>query len=378
MRHLHISGLRSGLASAAAALLGLTLLDLAGRRPPPGPRRARDPAGPDDRHGHGRAARPGLRARGRVPRQLREAARRGPRAVAGGDHPRRRAPPGLHRGGGGSRRGWYHGDFTLADWRPELHTALLRVSRARRATRLVAYDVATGARTRSCSPSSASTIGLAPDGARCPPDDVPDAEPVRSRRPAGLGRHDVRDHRRGPTARPSRRRTARCSSPTRARRALVDRRPRGAHEHLRRHPRRLPPPPLVRRRLVGRDLQHRRVGSQLRRVALDGSWSPLGIRHTDRTRRLGAPILDDDDVRSVRGTRWFESYGGCGGGVLTRQNRAAGLGWSRCRDASVPCPSSGRAVTTCWSRSSDDRVRELGQTVPCSRRSTPSVGPRPC
>ncbi len=66
----------------------------------------------------------------------------------------------------------------------------------------------------------------------------------------------------------------------------------------------------------------RRMASQLRLVHLDGTSSPLGIRHTERTRRLGAPIFNDEDVRTVRGTSWFESYGGCGGGVLTRQTPA--------------------------------------------------------
>ena len=66
----------------------------------------------------------------------------------------------------------------------------------------------------------------------------------------------------------------------------------------------------------------RRLGSQLRLVDLDGSSSPLGIRHTARTWRRGAPIMSDDDVRSVRGRSWYESYGGCGGGVLTRQTRS--------------------------------------------------------
>ena len=65
-----------------------------------------------------------------------------------------------------------------------------------------------------------------------------------------------------------------------------------------------------------------RRGSQLTRIGLDGTVTALGIRHTEKTRAEGPPIFNDDDVRVVQGKRWFESYGGCGGGLLTRQTAA--------------------------------------------------------
>ena len=41
-----------------------------------------------------------------------------------------------------------------------------------------------------------------------------------------------------------------------------------------------------------------------------------------RPPRTGPPILSDADVRTVQGRDYYESYGGCGGAVLTRQTRA--------------------------------------------------------
>ena len=64
----------------------------------------------------------------------------------------------------GNTEGWYPGDFLLADWRPELHTALLRVSRGSHGDTLVSYDVTTGAIHRVPAPLRAFTVALRPDG----------------------------------------------------------------------------------------------------------------------------------------------------------------------------------------------------------------------
>ena len=62
-----------------------------------------------------------------------------------------------------------------------------------------------------------------------------------------------------------------------------------------------------------------RRGSQLRLVDLDGTSVRWGMRHTMRTMRTGPGIMSDADVRTVQGRDYYESYGGCGGAVLTRQ-----------------------------------------------------------
>ena len=63
-----------------------------------------------------------------------------------------------------TRDGWHPGDFTLTDWRPELHTVLLRVSLGADGDKLVSYDVTTGRTREVAAPRLASTVGLAPDG----------------------------------------------------------------------------------------------------------------------------------------------------------------------------------------------------------------------
>ena len=71
--------------------------------------------------------------------------------------------------------------------------------------------------------------------------------------------------------------------------------------------------------------------------------------------------MSDDDVRSVRGGSWYESYGGCGGGVLTRQTRS---GVARM----VRVPGREGALALLGTRGDDlvrrdpaDRVRELAR-----------------
>ena len=60
--------------------------------------------------------------------------------------------------------GWYPGDFTLSDWRPEMHTALLRVSLGGQGDKAVSYDVTTGATHEVKLPREVSTVSLNPDG----------------------------------------------------------------------------------------------------------------------------------------------------------------------------------------------------------------------
>lgn len=346
MRHLHISGLRSGLASAAAALLGLTLLTSpAGAHLPDRDARATLPVpttatvtaaqlGPDSvlavvSHGNFEK----LRAEG-LERSLEVITPDGVR------HPVYTVAVEE------SRRGWYHGDFTLADWRPELHTALLRVSLGAQGDKAVAYDVVRGVTHEVVLPEQASTIGLAPDGGGV----LLTTYPTRSRsgrvvRQAWDGTTSGITGRSDGAAIASPDGTLLVTNEGAAERWwIVDPVARTSTSvdtpgDCRPH-RWFDDGSLVATCSTGR------VGSQLRRVALDGSWSPLGIRHTDRTRRLGAPIFNDEDVRSVRGTRWFESYGGCGGGVLTRQNRAGGA-------RVVPVPGRVGALTLVGTRGDD-------------------------
>ena len=56
------------------------------------------------------------------------------------------------------------GDFELADWRPELHTALLRMPEDRGRDRVVAYDVTTGETRQVTLPRRAISAGLDPRG----------------------------------------------------------------------------------------------------------------------------------------------------------------------------------------------------------------------
>jgi hypothetical protein len=217
-----------------------------------------------------------------------------------------------------SRLGWHHGDFTLADWRPDLHTALLSVSLGSRGFKAVAYDVVTGATREVRLPEKASTIGLAPDGSGI----IMTTYPTQ-RRSGRVVRQLWSGATSGITGRSD---GAALTSPDG--RTLVTN--EGAARRwwiidpVARTSSSVDTPGDCRpQRWADADSVvatcSRRMTSQLRLVHLDGTSSPLGIRHTERTRRRGAPIFDDEDVRIVRGTSWYESYGGCGGGVLTRQ-----------------------------------------------------------
>jgi hypothetical protein len=60
-------------------------------------------------------------------------------------------------------------------------------------------------------------------------------------------------------------------------------------------------------------------GSRLFRIGLDGSRSPLAVRHHTTRRHWRGPVWDDTDLRSVQGRTYYESNGPCGGSFLTRQ-----------------------------------------------------------
>ncbi len=278
MRHLHISGLRPGLASAAAALLGLTLLaSPAGAHLPDRDARATLPVpttatvtaaqlGPDSvlavvSHGHFEK----LRAEG-LERSLEVITPDGVR------HPVYTVAVEE------SRRGWYHGDFTLADWRPELHTALLRVSlgaQRRHAGRVRRRD---RRHARGAGPASGRARRARPGRRRCPPDDLPrrGAGPAASSgRPTGTARRPWLTGRSDGAA---------ITSPDGTQLVTTRARPSagGSSTSWRAPaPPSTPPATAAPHRWFDDDsvvatCSTGRVGSQLRRVALDGSSVTAG------------------------------------------------------------------------------------------------------
>lgn len=219
-----------------------------------------------------------------------------------------------------TRGGWHPGDFTLSDWRPELHTVLLRISLGADGDQLVSYDVTTGVTREVAAPRLASTVGLAPDGSGVLMTSYRRNE-SRGARVAVLGWDGVRTwltaHGDGSA----------ITSPDGTTLVTTYDRAWWVTDLATRTTTEVDTPGFCTPRRwsdgsVIATCSGPRLGSQLRLVDLDGSSSPLGIRHTQRTWRRGAPIMSDDDVRSVQGRSWYESYGGCGGGVLTRQTRS--------------------------------------------------------
>ncbi len=316
MRHLHISGLA---ATAAAAALGLAVAAApAGARLPDGDARTTLPVpttatvtaaqlGPDSVVAvvtHGRFEK--LDADG-LARSLEVITPDGVRhpvySVAVEE----------------SRRGWYRGDFTLSDWRPELHTALLRVSLGADGDKLVAYDVTTGAMREVATPRRASTVALAPDGSGVL------LTTYSAGRNGGRVGHLGWDGTR--TWFPA---SGDGSAITSA----------DGHTLVTTEGQTWWVTDLAARTSVqvatrGYCTPHRwadadsvvascgnRRGSQLRLIDLDGTSVPLGVRHTMRPARTGPPVMDDADVRTVQGRDYYESYGGCGGAILTRQTPA--------------------------------------------------------
>ena len=323
MRHLHFSGsIPATTATAAAALLGLTLLAapadarLADRDTPttmPAPTTATvtaDQLGADSVVAVVSRGRSGAVDAPVVAQSLEvitpDGARHAVYSVAIETSPR------------GYRKGW----FALNDWRPDLHTALLRVSLGRDGDKLVSYDLTTGALREVPAPPRAATVALVPDGSGVLFTTYPSSRGPG--RVGTLGWDGVRTWLQakadgaGITSADGRTLVttdaeqwwvtdlaAGTSTPFATRGYCSPRRWADADS-------------------VVASCNERR-GSQLRLVDLDGTSAPLGIRHTMRPAPTGLPVMSDGDVRTVQGREYYESYGGCGGGFLTRQTAAGAV-----------------------------------------------------
>ncbi len=213
----------------------------------------------------------------------------------------------------------YVGDFHLADWRPETHTALLRVMRGRAVPdRLVAYDVTTGETRTTTMPRRGLSAGLAPDGT---------GVLVALSSPRGpSGRLLVRGWDGTTTRLPGTTGGAPLTSIDG--RTLVtgagERRTWWVIDLARRRGTELEPPggcdPV---RWLDADgivascyTEGHDSGNRLMAVHLDGAWAALGSFHPFAlTRRRD--VLADGDVRTVRGRRWYATWRSCGSGVLT-------------------------------------------------------------
>lgn len=218
----------------------------------------------------------------------------------------------------------YVGDFHLADWRPEAHTALLRVVRGHAVPdRLVAYDVTTG-ETRTTTMSS-RTLSAGLD-------------------PAGTGVLLAFSSPRGPRGRLATRSwdgtTTRLPGTTGGApitsidgRTLItgagERRTWWVVDLVRRRARELEPPgscdpvrwldadSVVASCYTGGGAR----GSMLSAIHLDGTSAPLGAYHPQaRARTLD--VLADGDVRTVRGKRWYATWRSCGSAVVTGATRS--------------------------------------------------------
>lgn len=219
------------------------------------------------------------------------------------------------------RDGWFRGDFVLADWRPELHTALLRVSRGADTDLAVAYDVVTGAVREVPLPRRASTVGLDPAGRGLLMTTWPTQR--RAGRVALLSWAGVRT---GITGRSD---GAAIASPDGstlvANEGAADRwwivdAVAGTSTAVATPGECRPVRWLDDSRVLAGCLSGKRAEvQQLRAVALDGRSTALGTRHRGEAADNGVGIFGDADVRTVQGRSWYESYAGCGGGILTRQ-----------------------------------------------------------
>ena len=215
-----------------------------------------------------------------------------------------------------SRRGWYLGDFLIADWRPELHTALLRVSLGKDGEKLVAYDVVTGVTKEMPAPRRGSTFGLAPDGSGLLMTAY--GTEHRNGRISTVTWDGVR------TPLPARGDGSALTSVDGTALVTADQDRWWVTDLGARTSRAVDTPGLcLPRRWLDADSVvatcGTRRGSQLRRVDLDGTSAPLGVRHSLAPRD---GVFDDADVRVVQGRSWFESFDGCGGAFLTRQTAA--------------------------------------------------------
>lgn len=315
MRHLHVSGT----AFAAVALLGLTLLaPSAGAHLPDRDARATLPVPTTATVSAAQLGRDSVLAvvsHGRFEKVGAEGLERSLEVITpdGARHP-------VWTVALEERRGWFPGDFLLSDWRPELHTALLRVSLGADGDTLVSYDVTTGALHEVPAPRRASTVALRPDGAGV-------LFTTYSRQGGGrrVGMLDWDGVR---TWLPATGDGSAITSIDGSTLVTTDGKSWWVTDLAARTSERVDtgsyctPHRWADADSVVATCSSGRKGSQLRRVDLDGTSAPLGIRHPMRPPRTGPPILGDDDVRTVQGRDYYESYGGCGGAVLTRQTDA--------------------------------------------------------
>ena len=215
-----------------------------------------------------------------------------------------------------SSQGWFLGDFLIADWRPEMHTALLRVSLGQDGDKLVSYDVTTGEMQEVVAPRRGSTFGLAPDGSGVLMTAY--GTERRNGRVSTVTWDGVR------RALPARGDGTALTSVDGTTLVTGDRSRWWVTDLTTRTSTAIDTPGLCTpRRWVDADSVMAtcgtRRGSQLRQVDLDGTSSPLGVRHSLSPRD---GVFDDADVRVVQGRSWYESYDGCGGAFLTRQTAA--------------------------------------------------------
>lgn len=214
------------------------------------------------------------------------------------------------------RDGFFPGDFSLADWRPELHTALLRVSQGRSGDQLVSYDVTTGATRSVAAPRRSSTVALDPDGSGVLLTTYPTGR--RAGRVGTLAWDGSRTWFRAMNdGSPITSVDGRTIVTPQGRRWWVTDLATATSRSFR------APAFCAPLRWADADSVvaacNDRKGSQLRIVDLDGTSSALGVRHTNRTRRDGPQVFNDGEVATVPGGSFYESYGGCGGAFLTRQ-----------------------------------------------------------
>ena len=273
-----------------------------------------------------------------------------------------------------------------ADWRPELHTALLRVSLGADGDKLVSYDVTTGVTPGDRRRRARASHRRARAGRLGGPDD--ELPPQRGPAPPGsavLGWDGVKDLAAGARRRVGDHASAdgtHAGHHATTERVVGDRPRRPAPARRSRHAGLLHPAPLGRRRLGGRHLQR----PPARQPAPPGRPGRLVVTaghppHMERTWRRGAARHERRRrPHACRAASYYESYGGCGGAVLTRQTRS-GVGARRCAcpGARVRWPSSAPAATT-WSSRSSGPSAGAGRTGPCCRPSTPwphRDGPRP-
>jgi hypothetical protein len=219
-------------------------------------------------------------------------------------------------------QGWFDGDFTLVDWSPVTHTALLRVYGPNGGSRAVSYDVTTGEEHVVRLPQDVASVGLAPDGTGV----VTVGYPTRPRRGGRLG---VLGWDGATTTLPGRADQPSLTSPdgttlvtsesTRHRWWVVDLVARTA-SRVETVEGCLPRRWYDATSVVATCLGPR--GSRLFRIDLDGSRTPLAVRHRTNRRGFHGPVWDDSDVRTVQGRTWYESNGPCGGSFLSRQTAA--------------------------------------------------------